>query len=143
MFLGEYRHSLDDKGRVTIPARLREGLSPVLYLTRGQDTNLALFPQEAWEELAQRIGQMPSTSRDRRIYARWFFGGATEVSLDKVGRILVPSYLREYAEIDGDVVFVGAEDVIELWSPLYWQQELERNRYGLGLTRVQATTEDV
>jgi MraZ protein len=124
VFLGEYRHSLDDKGRVTVPIRLREELSPVLFLTRGHDTNLILFPQEAWDELGRRLGQMPTTSHERRVYTRWIMGGATETSLDKAGRILVPMHLRGYAEIDGEVVFVGADDVIEIWSPARWQMEL-------------------
>jgi len=128
VFLGEYRHSLDEKGRVTVPIRLREGLSSALFLTRGHDTNLILFPQAAWDELGRRLGQMPTTSHERRVYTRWIMGGATEVGLDKAGRILVPAHLREYAEMDGEVVFVGADEVIELWSPERWQLELARNR---------------
>jgi MraZ protein len=132
VFLGEYRHALDEKGRVTVPARLREGLTSGLFLTRGHDTNLLLFPQEAWEALAARLNLTPSASRERRIFTRWFFGGATEVFLDKLGRILVPAYLREYAEIDGEAIFVGADDVIELWNPQRWHQELNQNRDMLG-----------
>jgi MraZ protein len=132
VFLGEYRHALDEKGRVTVPARLREGLTSGLFLTRGHDTNLLLFPQEAWEALAARLDLTPSASRERRIFTRWFFGGATEVFLDKLGRILVPAYLREYAEIDGEAIFVGADDVIELWNPQRWHQELNQNRDMLG-----------
>ena len=132
MFLGEYRHALDEKGRVTVPARLREGLAAGLFLTRGHDTNLLLYPQGAWQALAERLELAPSASRERRIFTRWFFGGACEVCLDKLGRILVPAYLREYAEIDGEAIFVGADDVIELWSPQRWHQELVQNREMLG-----------
>jgi MraZ protein len=132
VFLGEYSHALDEKGRVTVPVRLREGLSATLYLTRGQDTHLVLYTQEAWESLATRVRELPSASSERRIYTRWVFGGAAELSLDKAGRMLVPAHLREYAGIDGEVVFVGAIDVVELWSPDRWKQVLSDDREVLG-----------
>ncbi len=128
MFVGEYTHALDPKGRLTVPARLRDGLEGGLVVTRGYDTCLMLYPQEEWEQQARRVSQMPTTSRERRIYTRWIFGGASEVPMDKLGRILIPGHLRQHAEIDDEVVVVGANHLIELWNPRLWRAELEYDR---------------
>jgi len=116
-FLGTYTHTLDSKGRLTIPARLRDGLGEGLVLTRGFDRCLILYPQDVWQQQTQLLLAMPRTSEERRIYERWVYGGASEVVLDGLGRILVPDYLREWAGLRDQARIVGTNAAIEIWSP--------------------------
>ncbi len=125
MFLGQFTHSIDAKGRVTIPVRFRADLSPGAYLTQGFDRNLLLYTTESFQRLAQRAATLSSTDPEARSIRRVIFGRATEVSLDGAGRILIPPFLRDYAGLrDGEVVLVGAGDYIEIWSGEAWAQEL-------------------
>ncbi len=124
MFFGEYLHSIDDKGRLTIPAKYRERLGKAI-VTRGLDHNLAFYPLPAWEQLAARLRQLPMTDPNARALQRLIFSGAQEVSPDKQGRILVPPYLREYAGIVQSTVIAGMESYIELWNPEAWAEMLE------------------
>ncbi|MHB1317385.1 MAG: division/cell wall cluster transcriptional repressor MraZ [Anaerolineae bacterium] len=116
-FLGTYTHTLDSKGRLTIPARLREGLDEGLILARGFERCLVIYPQSVWEEQTRRLSAMPRTSRERRVFTRWVYGGATEVTLDGLGRILIPDHLREYAALQEQAKIVGSNEAIEIWSP--------------------------
>jgi MraZ protein len=126
VFLGEYSHTLDDKGRLTIPARLREDLENGLVITRGDDPCLVIHPTQQFLELASKVAQMPAASRSTRDFRRRVFGGAHEASLDKLGRVLVPAFLREYAGIQDQALIVGANTAIEVWSPERYQQALAR-----------------
>jgi MraZ protein len=121
MFLGEFNHTLDDKGRVTVPARFRPDLAAGAILTRGLDGCLVLYPNAHWETLAERVNALPITDRRARDFRRFVFGSATEALPDRQGRVLVPGYLREYAGIDGDVTIVGMNTYIEIWNPETWQ----------------------
>ncbi|MCB8922323.1 MAG: division/cell wall cluster transcriptional repressor MraZ [Ardenticatenaceae bacterium] len=130
MFLGEYTHTIDDKGRLTIPAKFRGLLAAGLVVTRGFDQNLMAFSLDEWQSLAQRIAERPLADEDVRAFRRRVFSGAVDLSPDRQGRILVPPYLREFAGIDGDVVIAGMFNYLELWSAEAWQavrQSVENN----------------
>ena len=126
MFLGEYVHTTDDGGRLTIPARFRPGLKAGLVITRGLDRCLAIYPLEEWEQLAARVSGLPITNRRARALRRRFFANASDATLDKQGRVLVPPRLREYAGLDCEVVITGLDTYIELWNPDSWHKERER-----------------
>lgn len=127
MFLGEYSHALDAKGRVTIPARFRDELDSGLVITRGYEPCLLVYALTEWTALANRAAGMPQASRAARSYSRLVFGGAFEAELDKMGRVLIPAFLREYAAIEEEAVIVGVNNFIEIWNPGRWRQTLERD----------------
>lgn len=130
MFLGEYTHTLDEKGRLTIPAKFRNLLAAGLVVTRGFDQNLMIFPMDEWQGLAQRVAERPLSDEGVRAFRRRVFSGAVDLLPDRQGRILVPPYLREFAGIDGEVVIAGMFNYIELWSAEAWQtvrQSVESN----------------
>ncbi len=122
-FTGEFRHSLDERGRVAVPIRFRARLAAGATLARWLDGCLGLFPQDEWLSLSEKIAALPVTNSQARAFARFMFSGAVEADLDRQGRILVPGYLREYAGIapGGEVLVVGAHSRIELWSADAWQ----------------------
>ncbi len=122
MFLGEYQHSLDDKGRVVMPSKFRDALKPGCVITKGQERCLFVFPQDRWDAEVERVMALPRTNRRNRNFARSFFAGASDQTLDKQGRIGVPPSLRDYAGLDKDVTVVGVADRIELWDATQWQQ---------------------
>lgn len=124
MFWGEYAHQLDNKGRLIIPARYRPLLDNGAVLTRGIDRNLAIYPQDAWRALSDQLNQMPITHPTARALRRLLFSGVVELSLDRQGRVLVPTYLRDYAALDGEVLIIGMKTFIEIWQPESWQQAL-------------------
>ncbi len=121
MFLGEYNHTLDEKGRVTIPSRFRPYLATGVVVTRGLDGCLALYPNSTWEALAQKVNALPMTDRRARDFRRFVYGSATESVPDRQGRVLIPAYLRQYATIDGEVTVVGMNTYFEIWNPEAWQ----------------------
>lgn len=121
MFLGEYTHTIDDKGRITIPAKFRGELATGLVVTRGFDQNLMVFPVQEWEALAERISQRPLGDEDVRAFRRRVFSGAVDLTPDRQGRIVLPQYLRDFADIDGEVVIAGVFNYIELWNTEAWQ----------------------
>jgi MraZ protein len=119
---GEFRHALDDRGRVAVPIRFRPRLAQGATLARWLDGCLAVFPAETWDDLAARLQALPTTNAAARQFGRFMSSGALEVELDRQGRLLVPGYLREYAGLDlGEVVVVGALNRLEIWSPTRWQ----------------------
>lgn len=123
MFLGEFEHSLDDKGRVAIPARFRAGFGDALVITRGLDRCLLLWPMEEWRTLSHKLVQLSFMHADARRIHRLLFGGATDTAPDRLGRILIPAFLREYASLRDSVVVVGLMNRVELWSRENWQTE--------------------
>ena len=125
MFLGEFKHTIDDKGRLTIPAKFRGELKEGLVLTRGFDRNLMVYPASGWQDLARRITERSLTDRKLREFRRRIFSGATDLSLDKQGRALIPPYLRDFAGVAGAVVVAGMYDYIEIWSEDAWQEQRE------------------
>ncbi len=119
---GEFRHALDDRGRVAIPSRFRARLAEGATLARWLDRCLVVFPAEEWNVLAEKLRALPMTNPNAREFARFMSSGAVDVELDRQGRLLVPSYLREYAALtEGEVVVVGALNRLEIWAPSAWQ----------------------
>ena len=132
MFYGEYQHTIDRKGRVIVPAKCRQALKEhdekTLFLTRGLDGCLFLFPESEWRVAEGRFKQVPFTKGEGRKFNRLFFSGATEVTIDGLGRLLVPRTLKEYAEIKQDVVIVGVSTRMEIWAKEKWQAFYESSR---------------
>jgi MraZ protein len=126
VFLGEFVHTVDEKGRLIIPARFRSDLDLGLVVTRGIDRCLAIYPMEEWKRLAKQVSDLPMTNRSARAFRRFVFASASDVALDKQGRVLIPPRLRDYAGLDGEVVVAGLNTYIEVWNPESWGQERER-----------------
>jgi len=130
MFLGEYTHTVDEKGRVTIPSRFRAAMAQGVVVTRGFDGCLTVYPMDEWEVLAKRVSALPITDRSARDFRRFVFSSACDAAPDRQGRILIPSRLLEYAGIDVQVVIVGMDTYLEIWGPESWQvicQNVEDN----------------
>jgi len=121
MFIGEYLHTIDTKRRLAIPAKTRKELGDSAVLTRGLDACLFLYPKTAWERLVEKLGQLPMGKSDSRGFMRLLLAGAQEVSLDGLGRILVPDYLKTYAELKKRVVITGVYDRLEIWDEERWK----------------------
>ena len=126
MFLGEFVHTIDEKGRLTIPAKFRDGLAAGLVITRSLDRCLAIYPQDEWEKLAAKVSDLPMTDRRARAFRRLVFAHASDAVPDRQGRVLIPPHLREYAGLNGEAVITGLNTYIEVWSPAPWDEELER-----------------
>ncbi|HHT72657.1 MAG TPA: division/cell wall cluster transcriptional repressor MraZ [Firmicutes bacterium] len=125
MFMGEYQHTLDAKGRLIVPAKFREGLGVGGVLTRGLDNCLFLFPREEWQALEEKLKSLPLTKAGARQFVRFLFSGATDCELDKQGRIAVPQNLRDYAEIEKEAVVIGVSNRVEIWSKARWESYIE------------------
>jgi MraZ protein len=128
VFMGEYRHSLDDKGRLFIPARMRELLGARFVITKGLDRCLFLYSGKEWEGVQERLAQLPLSSSEARAFARFFFSGASECEPDKQGRILVPGILRQYAVLQRETVIVGVATRVEIWPADGWQSYAEETQ---------------
>ena len=122
MFLGAFEHTLDDKGRITLPAKYRDELAAGVVITRGLDRCLILFPLAEWTPLAERIRELPLTSVDARSLRRRLFSGASDIVPDRQGRVLIPAYLREYSNINGRVIITGLNNYIEIWDAEAWSE---------------------
>ena len=122
MFMGEYQHSIDEKGRLIVPARFREELGLNFVVTRGLDNCLFVYPKAEWQNLEQKLKSLPLTNASARSFVRFFFSGASECELDKQGRILLPPNLREYARLDREVVLIGVSSRVEIWSRTEWEK---------------------
>lgn len=124
MFLGEFDHSIDTKGRVAVPARFREDIQEGLILTRGFDRCLQAFPQPIWKSLAERVSASSLGNEEARNLRRLLFSGAAEVEMDRQGRILIPQNLRDYASLNERVIVAGMNTYFEIWSYEHWQEVL-------------------
>lgn len=122
MFMGEFEHSLDAKARLIVPSRFREGLGEFFILTRGLDSCLFAYPMSEWEVIETKLKNLPLTKGDARAFARLFFSGATECEVDKQGRIILPTNLRQHAHIDKDVVVIGVATRVEIWAREVWDR---------------------
>ena len=128
MFTGEYRHSVDDKGRLAVPSRFRAQLDAGLVVSRWLDSCLAIHTKAGWDALAEKVAQLPITDANARRFSRFIFAGASETTLDGQGRVLVPGYLRDMAGLTSEAVVVGSRDHAEIWAPATWEtyrRELE------------------
>ena len=132
MFYGEYEHTIDRKGRVIVPAKFRQALKDhdvkALFLTRGLDGCLFLFPEAEWRLAENRFKQVPFTKGEGRKFNRLFFSGAVELTPDRLGRLLVPKSLKDFARIKQDVVIVGVSNRMEVWAKESWQAFYESSR---------------
>ena len=122
MFMGEYNHIIDAKGRLIIPARFRELLGEEFILTKGLDGCLSIYPMDAWEAFETKLRALQLTNKNARTFTRFFVAGATNCELDRQGRILVPQTLREFAGLEKEVVLTGNLDRIEIWSKEKWSE---------------------
>ena len=120
MLLGEYRHVIDDKNRIAIPAKFRTRLKTGAVVTKGLDECLFLYPKGSWDEWAVRVSRLPISQARSRAFSRMMLGGAMEVDVDKQGRIVLPDYLKAYAHLRKQVVITGLYDRIELWDAEQW-----------------------
>ncbi|HHY21131.1 MAG TPA: division/cell wall cluster transcriptional repressor MraZ [Bacilli bacterium] len=122
MFMGEYRHSIDEKGRLIIPAKFRQELGETFVITRGLERCLFVYPLSEWGTLESKLKNLPFTKKDARAFTRFFFSGATDCELDKQGRVTISSVLREYATIQKECVIIGVSNRVEVWSKDIWEQ---------------------
>jgi MraZ protein len=125
MFKGQYNHTIDTKGRLIVPSKFREILGDSFVVTQGLDGCLFVYPQEEWENIEKKFQEIPLTTKDARKFSRFFFAGAADCEVDKQGRILIPSHLRDHAALQKDVVLVGVLSRIEIWSKERWLGENE------------------
>jgi len=124
MLLGEHEHSLDDKNRLTLPAKLRQAFEDGVVVTRGLDGCLYAYPRPAWEQLADRIKSLDPLAEGSRVMQRHFFAGATQGELDKQGRMVLPTTLIEQAGLGREVTVAGVYDHLEIWDRTKWGQQL-------------------
>ena len=125
MFIGTYEHTIDEKSRVTLPARFREALGDGVVLARGIDGNIAVYPRQTWKVTVEdRISSLDPLSREARDLRRFFFSGAAEADIDGSGRVLVPALLARHAGLEREVVVAGNYDHLELWNPPAWEKHL-------------------
>ncbi len=122
MFIGEYQHSIDDKGRVMLPKKFQADLMEGAVVTKGLDACLFLYSKKEWEKLATRIAALPISKSGSRAFSRHMLGGAMDVELDKQGRVVLPEYLREYGALKKEVVITGLYNRLELWDAAAWKK---------------------
>lgn len=122
MFMGEYRHTVDTKGRLIIPAKFRDELGPEFVITRGMDGCLFGYPLTEWNNLEEKLRQLPLTKKNARAFVRFFYSAATECEFDKQGRINIPKTLRTHAALDKKCVVVGVSNRFEIWSEERWNE---------------------
>ncbi|WP_055107464.1 division/cell wall cluster transcriptional repressor MraZ [Paenibacillus ihumii] len=127
MFMGEFQHSIDDKGRIIIPAKFRDLLGASFVVTRGLDQCLFVYPMQEWAVLEQKLKALPLMKSDARAFTRFFFSGATECEWDKQGRVNLPGNLRQYAKLEKDCVVLGVSNRVEIWSRDTWEQYFQQS----------------
>lgn len=120
MFLGEFQHTLDGKGRLILPSKFRDALADGLVITKGMEGCLFIFPKSEWPQLEDKVRSLPLTKKDARKFSRFFFAGATEEALSKQGRVLIPENLRKYAGLGKDIVVIGVSNRLEIWDKERW-----------------------
>ena len=122
MFIGEYQHTIDNKGRISVPAKFREELGEHFIITKGLDNCLFIYSMEEWKILENKLKTLPLTNKDARAFVRFFFAGASECDLDNQGRIRIPNNLREHASLEKETVMIGVATRIEVWSQEQWEK---------------------
>lgn len=130
MFMGEFHHSIDSKGRLIVPSRVREDLGDQFIVTRGLEGCLFIYPKTEWDNIIQKYKQLPDT-KDRRYFMRIFLSGATTCELDKQGRINIPSPLAEYATLEKECIIIGVDERLEVWSKERWETFINENEENL------------
>ena len=122
MLSGEFNHSIDAKGRLIIPSKFRENLGENFVITKGLDGCLFLYPDNEWKTFEEKLRTLPLTNKDARIFTRFFLGSAVDGGLDKQGRVLISSALRNFAHLEKEVVLVGVLDRVEIWDKAKWEE---------------------
>lgn len=122
MFMSEYNHTIDAKGRLTVPAKFREELGDTFILTKGFDECLLAYPKCEWTLFEEKLLQLPQNNKNARSLIRHFMAGAVECEIDKQGRILIPQVLRDFAKLSKDVLLVGVGTKVEIWDSIIWKQ---------------------
>ena len=122
MFIGEYQHNLDNKGRLAVPAKFRQLLAKGAVVTKGLDNCLFLYPKNKWEEIAQKFANLPISQAKARAFARHMLAGAMETEFDSQGRITLPEYLRKFAGLKKETIIAGLFDRLELWDEATWNK---------------------
>ncbi len=123
MFLGQYTHSFDEKGRLTIPVKYRESLLVGAYVTQGFDKNLMVWTAPSFQLIYNQVNDLSITDPNARLLKRLIFSNAVQVEIDRAGRILIPQYLREAVNLDGSAIVVGVGDYFEIWADIHWKQQ--------------------
>ncbi len=132
MFIGEYRHTIDEKKRLAIPAKFRKELGQGAVVTRGLDNCLVLYPQKEWSQMADKLGNLPASHLEARGFARIMLAGAMQVEFDSLGRILVPDYLKNYADLKKNVVITGLYNRLEIWDEEKWADYKKKTESDVG-----------
>jgi len=121
MFIGEYLHNMDEKGRLAVPSKFRAKISKGAVVTRGLDQSLFLYPMDEWKQLADKVAKLPISQANTRAFSRLMLAGAMEVKLDSQGRINIPDYLRKYAKFGKKLVLAGLYNRVEIWDQAKWE----------------------
>ncbi|MFD1360242.1 division/cell wall cluster transcriptional repressor MraZ [Lentibacillus salinarum] len=132
MFMGEFQHNIDTKGRIIVPAKFREGLGDSFVITRGLDKCLFAYPMDEWKLLEEKLKKLPLTKKDARAFTRFFFSGAVECDVDKQGRINIPQPLRNYAVLDKECVVIGVSNRVEFWAQENWEDYFSDSEESFG-----------
>lgn len=127
MFIGEYSHNLDDKGRLAVPKKFRNTLAKGAVVTRGLDNCLFLYTKEEWQKLAEKLANLPFAQANTRAFARLMLAGAMDVDVDKQGRVMLPEYLRAYAGLQKEIIVAGLYNRLELWDSATWSAYTKNN----------------
>jgi len=122
MLIGEYSHTLDDKKRLMMPAKIRKSLGEGIVITKGLDSCLFVYPLPEWQKLADKLSKLPISQGNARSFARLILAGASETEIDSLGRILIPDYLRDYAHLNKEIVIVGVYNRLEVWDKNSWEE---------------------
>ena len=130
MFMGEYHHTIDSKGRIIIPVKLRDDLGENFIVTRGLEGCLSVYPKSEWDHIISKYKELPDT-KDRRYFMRIFLSGATVCELDKMGRLNIPMPLVEYSKLTKDCLIIGVDERLEIWSKESWDKFILENEENL------------
>jgi len=132
MFIGEYKHTIDTKKRLAVPSKFRKDLEGKAVITRGLDSCLVLYPVGEWDKMAKKLENLPTSQIEARNFARIMLSGASECELDKLGRILVPDFLKNYASLKKNVAILGLSNRIEIWDEEKWQKHKKKTETAVG-----------
>jgi len=122
MFIGQYNHTIDEKGRMNMPAKFRREVASGVVITRGLDRCLFVYPKAEWEEMAQKLAKLPITKKSSRAFARLMLAGAWDSEIDTQGRVMLPDYLRQYASLKKHVIVAGLFNRVEIWDEDAWRE---------------------
>lgn len=132
MFIGEYIYTIDQKKRISIPAKFRKALGKKAIITMGLDSCLVVYPVSEWQKLAKKLENLPNGQVDARGFSRIMLSGAVDVEFDKLGRILIPDYLKKYAALNKNIAVLGLSNKIEIWDEIKWQEYRARTEKEIG-----------